>query len=90
MEKIDIKDINDIGFTSVKKVIDTSLQLSDKDLEKIICFNEENNYEYIIQYNEHNLVDSKNIIKLIRKGYVMSVNWENDIITFKHKSTIKD
>lgn len=91
-EIIDIKEIKNMGFTKIEKVINTSLQLSDKDLDKIIEFNKQNDYEYTIRYNDHNLVDSKNIIKLIRRGYVMQVDSSfggNDIISFKHEDLVK-
>ena len=88
-EIIDIKEIKDLGFTSVEKVINTSLQLSDRDLDKIIDFNKQNNYEYTIKYNEHNLVDSKNIIKLYDYGYSMQVNCGNNVISFKHRTLIE-
>jgi hypothetical protein len=88
MEKITIDDIKDLGFTRVEKVINTGLQLSDEGIRKIIKFNEQNDYEYTIIYDEHNLVDSGNIIALIRHDYIMSVRGgigATDSLVFKHK-----
>ena len=88
MEKIKVSELNQSGFVKVEKVITISLQLSDEKLEKIVEFNKQNNYEYILKYDEHNLVDSENIIYLIRNGYIMSVRGGigiTDSLVFTHK-----
>ena len=93
MDKIKVSELNRYGFVKVEKVITVSLQLGEDELEQIIEFNKQNNYEYIIKYDEHNLVDSENIIYLIRQGYIMSVRGGigiTDSLVFTHKYYPKD
>ena len=86
-KELTVDDLNS-AFTRVEKVITTSLQLSDDTLDKIMEFNRQNNYEYIIKYDEYNLVDSRNIITLIRNDYTMGIRGGigvTDSLIFEHK-----
>lgn len=83
-EKIEIKDILSLGFTKVEKVVTISLQLSENDMNKLLDFNKQNDYEYTIKYTENNLVDSKNIFMLSKNGYDLYLDDNCNTMVFKH------
>lgn len=66
-----------------KKILVINLQSNEKEIEKIIKFNQEHNYEYLLQ-EEYNLIDAKLLNILLRNGYEICVNAEK--FTLRHKN----
>lgn len=56
--------------------------LTDKELHKIIQYNRENDYKYIIE-TEHGLVDSHYLAILFRFGYKMEIYNDNMLRFYK-------
>ena len=52
----------------VEKTIKISLQNA-TEVKEAILYNEENNYEYILVYEDYNLIDSRLLETLILAGY---------------------
>lgn len=86
---MEILDIKALAFTRVVKEIETSFQHY-KDMEIIIKFNEENNYEYAITNGiDNNLLDSSIITLLTDSGYKITNKFGNGKVVFKHYKTIE-
>ena len=87
--KIEELDINMLGFTEIKKEIETSFQ-NLEDMKKIVEFNKQENYIYAITNGKDNdLLDSEVICYLINKGYVITSKYTNKKVVFKHKKLIE-
>ena len=86
MEELDIKML---GFTEIKKEIETSFQ-NLEDMKKIVEFNKQENYIYAITNGKDNdLLDSEVICYLINKDYVITSKKKNKKVVFKHKKLIE-
>lgn len=86
MEELDIKML---GFTEIKKEIETSFQ-NLEDMKKIVEFNKQENYIYAITNGKDNdLLDSEVICYLINKDYVITSKYTDKKVVFKHKKLIK-
>ena len=86
MEELDIKML---GFTEIKKEIETSFQ-NLEDMKKIVEFNKQENYIYAITNGKDNsLLDSEVICYLINKGYVITSKYTDKKVEFKHKKLIE-
>lgn len=86
MEELDIKML---GFTEIKKEIETSFQ-NLEDMKKIVEFNEQENYIYAITNGKDNdLLDSEIICYLINKDYVITSKYTDKKVVFKHKKLIE-
>ena len=86
MEELDIKML---GFTEIKKEIETSFQ-NLEDMKKIVEFNKQENYIYAITNgNNRDLLDSEVICYLINKGYVITSKYTDKKVVFKHKKLIE-
>ena len=86
MEELDIKML---GFTEIKKEIETSFQ-NLEDMKKIVEFNKQENYIYAITNGKDNdLLDSEVICYLINKDYVITSKYTNKKVVFKHKKLIE-
>ena len=86
MEELDIKML---GFTEIKKEIETSFQ-NLEDMKKIVEFNEQNNYIYAITNGKDNdLLESEVICYLINKDYVITSKYTDKKVVFKHKKLIE-
>ena len=86
MEELDIKML---GFTEIKKEIETSFQ-NLEDMKKIVEFNKQENYIYAITNGKDNdLLDSEVICYLINKDYVITSKYTDKKVVFKHKKLIE-
>lgn len=86
MEELDVKML---GFTEIKREIETSFQHLDS-MKKIVEFNEQNNYVYAITNGDDNdLLSSEVICYLINKDYVITSRYTNKRVEFKHKKLIE-
>ena len=86
MEELDIKML---GFTEIKKEIETSFQ-NLEDMKKIVEFNKQENYIYAITNGkDNNLLDSEVICYLINKDYVITSKYTDKKVVFKHKKLIE-
>ena len=86
MEELDIKML---GFTEIKKEIETSFQ-NVEDMKKIVEFNKQENYIYAITNGKDNdLLDSEVICYLINKDYVITSKYTDKKVVFKHKKLIE-
>ena len=86
MEELDIKML---GFTEIKKEIETSFQ-NLEDMKKIVEFNKQENYIYAITNGKDNdLLDSEVICYLINKDYVITSKYTDKKVIFKHKKLIE-
>lgn len=86
---MEIIDIKALAFTRVIKEIETSFQ-DKKNMETILKFNEENNYEYAITNGqENNFLESEIICLLTDSGYKITNKYGNGKVVFKHYKTIK-
>lgn len=86
MKELDIKML---GFTEMKREIETSFQ-NLEDMKKIIKFNEQENYIYAITNGkDNNLLDSEVICYLINKDYVITSKYTDKKVVFKHKKLIE-
>ena len=86
MEELDIKML---GFTEIKKEIETSFQ-NLEDMKKIVEFNKQENYIYAITNGKDNdLLDSEVICYLINKDYVITSKYTGKKVVFKHKKLIE-
>lgn len=86
MEELDIKML---GFTEIKKEIETSFQ-NLEDMKKIVEFNKQKNYIYAITNGKDNdLLESEVICYLINKGYVITSKYTDKKVVFKHKKLIE-
>ena len=86
MEELEIKML---GFTEIKKEIETSFQ-NLEDMKKIVEFNKQENYIYAITNGKDNdLLESEVICYLINKGYVITSKYTDKKVVFKHKKLIE-
>ena len=86
MEELDIKML---GFTEIKKEIETSFQ-NLEDMKKIVEFNKQENYIYAITNGKDNdLLESEVICYLINKGYVITSKYTDKKVVFKQKKLIE-
>ena len=86
MEELDIKML---GFTEIKKEIETSFQ-NLEDMKKIVEFNKQENYIYAITNGKDNdLLDSEVICYLTNKDYVITSKYTDKKVVFKHKKLIE-
>ena len=86
MEELDIKML---GFTEIKKEIETSFQ-NLEDMKKIVEFNKQENYIYAITNGKDNdLLESEVICYLINKDYVITSRYTDKKVVFKHKKLIE-
>ena len=86
MEELDIKML---GFTEIKKEIETSFQ-NLKDMKKIVEFNKQENYIYAITNGKDNdLLESEVICYLINKDYVITSKYTDKKVVFKKKKLIE-
>ena len=86
MEELDIKML---GFTEIKKEIETSFQ-NLEDMKKIVEFNKQENYIYAITNGKDNgLLESEVICYLINKDYVITSKYTDKKVVFKHKKLIE-
>ena len=86
MEELDIKML---GFTEIKKEIETSFQ-NLEDMKKIVEFNKQENYIYAITNGKDNdLLESEIICYLINKDYVITSKYTDKKVVFKHKKLIE-
>lgn len=86
MEELDVKML---GFTEIKKEIETCFQ-NLEDMKKIVEFNEQNNYMYAITNGNGNvLLSSEVICYLINKDYVITSRYTDKKVEFKHKKLIE-
>ena len=86
MEELDIKML---GFTEIKKEIETSFQ-NLEDMKKIVEFNKQENYIYAITNGKDNdLLESEVICYLINKDYVITSKYTDKEVVFKHKKLIE-
>lgn len=86
MEELDVKML---CFTEIKKEIETSFQHLE-DMQKIIKFNEQENYIYAITNgNDNDLLSSEVICYLINKDYVITSKYTDKKVVFKHKKLIE-
>ena len=82
-------DIKMLGFTEIKKEIETSFQ-NLEDMKKIVEFNKQENYIYAITNGKDNdLLESEVICYLINKGYVITSKYTDKKVEFKHKKLIE-
>ena len=82
-------DIKMLGFTEIKKEIETSFQ-NLEDMKKIVEFNKQENYIYAITNGKDNdLLESEVICYLINKGYVITSKYTDKKVVFKHKKLIE-
>lgn len=89
MNKMEELDIKMLGFTEIKKEIETSFQ-NLEDMKKIVEFNKQENYIYAITNGKDNdLLDSEIICYLINKDYVITSKYTNKKVVFKHKKLIE-
>lgn len=87
--KMEELDINMLGFTEIKKEIETSFQ-NLEDMKKIVEFNKQENYIYAITNGKDNtLLDSEVICYLINKDYVITSKYTDKKVVFKHKKLIE-
>ena len=87
--KMEELDINMLGFTEIKKEIETSFQ-NLEDMKKIVEFNKQENYIYAITNGkDNNLLDSEVICYLINKDYVITSKYTDKKVVFKHKKLIE-
>ena len=87
--KMEELDINMLGFTEIKKEIETSFQ-NLEDMKKIVEFNKQENYIYAITNGKDNdLLDSEVICYLINKDYVITSKYTGKKVVFKHKKLIE-
>ena len=87
--KMEELDINMLGFTEIKKEIETSFQHLDS-MKKIVEFNKQNNYMYAITNGKDNdLLESEVICYLINKDYVITSKYTDKKVVFKHKKLIE-
>ena len=86
MEELDIKML---GFTEIKKEIETSFQ-NLEDMKKIVEFNKQENYIYAITNGKDNgLLESEVICYLINKDYVITSKYTDKKVVFKHKKLME-
>lgn len=86
MKELNIKML---GFTEIKREIETSFQ-SLENMKKIVEFNKQENYIYAITNGkDSNLLDSEVICYLINKDYVITSKYTNKEVIFKHKKLIE-
>lgn len=73
----------------IEKAIKISLQ-NETEVREAILYNEENNYEYILVYEDHNLIDSRVLETLILAGYDLVFHdigfGDCSIMKFYHKN----
>lgn len=82
-------DIKMLGFTEIKKEIETSFQKLE-DMKKIVEFNKQENYIYAITNGKDNdLLESEVICYLINKDYVITSKYTDKKVVFKHKKLIE-
>ena len=82
-------DIKMLGFTEIKKEIETSFQKLEN-MKKIIEFNKQENYIYAITNGKDNdLLESEVICYLINKDYVITSKYTDKKVVFKHKKLIE-
>lgn len=82
-------DIKMLGFTEIKKEIETSFQ-NLEDMKKIVEFNKQENYIYAITNGKDNdLLDSEVICYLTNKDYVITSKYTDKKVVFKHKKLIE-
>ena len=82
-------DIKMLGFTEIKKEIETSFQ-NLEDMKKIVEFNKQENYIYAITNGKDNdLLESEVICYLINKDYVITSKYTDKKVVFKHKKLIE-
>ena len=87
--KMEELDINMLGFTEIKKEIETSFQ-NLEDMKKIVEFNKQENYIYAITNGKDNdLLESEVICYLINKDYVITSKYTDKKVVFKHKKLIE-
>ena len=87
--KMEELDINMLGFTEIKKEIETSFQ-NLEDMKKIVEFNKQENYIYAITNGKDNdLLDSEVICYLINKDYVITSKYTDKKVVFKNKKLIE-
>ena len=87
--KMEELDINMLGFTEIKKEIETSFQ-NLEDMKKIVEFNKQENYIYAITNGKDNdLLESEVICYLINKDYVITSRYTDKKVVFKHKKLIE-
>ena len=87
--KMEELDINMLGFTEIKKEIETSFQ-NLEDMKKIVEFNKQENYIYAITNGKDNdLLESEVICYLINKGYVITSKYTDKKVVFKNKKLIE-
>ena len=87
--KMEELDIDMLGFTEIKKEIETSFQ-NLEDMKKIVEFNKQENYIYAITNGKDNdLLDSEVICYLINKDYVITSKYTDKKVVFKHKKLIE-
>ena len=89
MNKMEELDIKMLGFTEIKKEIETSFQ-NLEDMKKIVEFNKQENYIYAITNGKDNdLLDSEVICYLTNKDYVITSKYTDKKVVFKHKKLIE-
>lgn len=82
-------DIKMLGFTEIKKEIETSFQKLEN-MKKIIEFNKQENYIYAITNGKDNdLLESEVICYLTNKDYVITSKYTDKKVVFKHKKLIE-
>lgn len=82
-ENINISEINELAFTKIEKVIDTSLQHLEQ-VKKIVEFNKQNNFEYIIKTDT--MAFNEVINYLLTNGYEIVASYDNKKeLKFRHK-----
>ena len=87
--KMEELDINMLGFTEIKKEIETSFQ-NLEDMKKIVEFNKQENYIYAITNGKDNdVLESEVICYLINKDYVITSRYTDKKVVFKHKKLIE-
>lgn len=91
MKEKEIKEIEikALGFVEIKKEIETSFQ-SMEDIEKIVAFNKQNNYDYAITNGTDNtLLGCETICYLTNNDYVITSKYTDKKVVFKHKKLVE-
>lgn len=65
------------------KVLKVSMQ-HDREIDEVIEFNKNNNYEFIIEHSDTNMLDVRCLQKLLRNGYNILGYYDN--LTLVHKN----
>lgn len=67
----------------MQKVLKISLQ-HDSEIDEVIEFNKKNDYKFIVEHSNTNMLDVRCLQKLLKNDYIISAYYDN--LTLVHKN----